>query len=266
MKPTEIKANEILKKILTILLICLLSMAFYACAKPQVTPPEPTLVEATGAVEGLGSPTESALPKFEGEEEKPEEGGIKEPVIVGPSAETEWSEIIWSELPEHIPVQDASYLKASELVINGITKGTTREELIEKLGQPLKIEADDSANLPVFYEYADATYLFEEDSNTVTMINIYGKTDQTTRNIQVGDSFIDTLNKFLREKDYRTSANNAFYGTVSHGNINFGWVAYSGDYGKPTIVIVSEEYSYCFMKIHFKNNAVSFIQVFFTLG
>jgi len=166
--------------------------------------------------------------------------------------------------PTETTANTIPYLTADELAVNGISRETTREEIIQKLGQPINIEQDELN--AEWHDYGDVQYVFEDKEDlTVGYIIIKNKTNQTPRNIQIGDKFKDVLDKFPQEKDYRLN-NGLFYGEEnqpSNNGSSFGWVSETSDSGRPTICVVSEKGS-PFMKIHFKDDIVEWMQIFYT--
>jgi len=170
------------------------------------------------------------------------------------------NEIFTAAAEEPTSFSAIPYLKANEVTVNGVTGATTRAQLIKLLGQPDSSESDEDYEIE-FYNYGDIRYVFEYGSDTVTSINIRSTTNQTPRNIQVGDKFDDVLNKFPQEKDYRTSDDGAFYGSVENLAPNFGYVTEEGDYGSPSIILATES-SVPFFKVHFKDGLVEWMQVF----
>lgn len=156
-----------------------------------------------------------------------------------------------------IQPEEITYLKASELVVNGIGAGTTREQLVAKLGEPLSMETDELGGIS--YDYGNVMFFFF-DSDTVTSVNVNSKAGQTPRGIQAGDAFDEVIQKFPRENDYRTSPGNSFYGTADMGGHSYGYILDEGDYGDPTMIVVTERGT--FLKVHFQNGAVDFMQLF----
>jgi len=101
------------------------------------------------------------------------------------------------------------YLTASELVVNGIGTGTIREQLVEILGKPLSVEEQDE--ITEIYRYSNADIYFYHGEIVLFLITDY--MDRTPRNIQVGDTFQEIIDKFPQERDFNTSEGHLFYGT-----------------------------------------------------
>ena len=166
-----------------------------------------------------------------------------------------------------LPTKSPDYLKSSELILNGISGGMTREQLVEKLGQPKSIEDfyKGLSAMPLFiYEYdniiCDFEQRVEQGEYFINSIMIKGNVSQTPRNIQVGDNFKDVLNKFPQEKDYRTNENGIFYGTMEYHGVNYGYIYYED---KNPAISVSSEKSSEFIKIYFNNGIVREILICF---
>ena len=162
--------------------------------------------------------------------------------------------------------QQYGYLRSSELVVNGVSAETTPEELVELLGQPdnmLEETIGDGVYIFYTYDYGDVTYdvVFDGDTIFIDCIRVTGKTDQTPRNIQVGDRFEDVLGKFPQDKDYKQSSDGSFYGVVRHGDTNFGDVHKEDD--RVVITLVGEK-PWPFMKVYFKNDIVEEIVITLT--
>jgi|GEM_PF-3608933 len=171
--------------------------------------------------------------------------------------------------------EQPGYLTHSEIVVNGVSGTIVSEELIALLGEPDSIEnfGDDDYTEWRSCDYGNVQYGFEVmtekgiERSFLNYIEITGITNQSPRDIKVGDSFESVLNKFPQEKDYRTDERSAFYGLPEHASNNFGWVdeGGSGDFGYygerySTIIVASETGS--FIKVHFEDGFVIAIQVF----
>ena len=158
---------------------------------------------------------------------------------------------------------EVTYLTAEEVQINGITDGATITQLIEKLGQPNAIRSEESFHFNAqvtVYDYGKVEYIFLAESAELLSIEVYGKTTDTPRNIQIGDSFRKTLAKFPREQNYRDSTGGAFYGTITPAGTNVGYVIHN-EYVH-VIQITPEIPEYTLM-IYFEKNAVSRITALF---
>jgi len=156
-----------------------------------------------------------------------------------------------------------SYLSTGDLVVNGVS--LTNKNFPRKFDPPLNIEIDEYGNK----EYDYGAFRYFEDSDGSGAVHIIGKTVLTPRNIQVGDSFQEVMNKFPQERDFRTTPDGNFYGVMElRGDFYYdcGRVNEGGDpqYGGEGLTISIFSESDPWIKVHFEGGLVSSIMVYLT--
>ena len=159
------------------------------------------------------------------------------------------------------PKERIPYLKASEVVINGIAAGTTREELLQRLGPPRNgNDADDCEyDGVVFFMGINAARPDDRNADPVFAAEVTQPIAQTPRGIQVGDAFDEVMAKFPQEKDFRGEPDGSFYGTTSDFGFPFGYVREEN--GERSISIHTER---PILQIDFKNGVAVRIFVMYT--
>lgn len=114
------------------------------------------------------------------------------------------------------------YFKGSEAVYRGVNGDMGPEDVIRLLGEPMaQDESDDNGYLSYSLDYSDASYYFssamneydELDRYYIESIMIKSGNYSLPRNIKLGDTFFNTMEKFPRDKDWLIDPNNCFYGT-----------------------------------------------------
>jgi outer membrane protein assembly factor BamE (lipoprotein component of BamABCDE complex) len=117
------------------------------------------------------------------------------------------------------------YFQSDEAQYNGIKiPSTSTEELLSLLGEPISTDSYSGGSASYVYNYDDATYYaieMQHEVNGVMVPHIGINTISvrknvgapSPRNIQIGDSFEDVLNKFPQEKNYLSDPGGYFYGS-----------------------------------------------------
>ncbi|MDR1664911.1 MAG: hypothetical protein LBR83_08345 [Clostridiales bacterium] len=144
-----------------------------------------------------------------------------------------------------------NYVEAEELTVYGIKAGTTREGLVEKLGQPKKktpySDSLTGAEAEV-YDYGNVRfYLAPAENAAVVLAEINGMTahaGDTPRYIQVGDMMEDCIFKFPNEYDFSENASGLIYGKEPADGAWGGSARYTAiDFGVSSVIrVVSEKY------------------------
>ena len=156
------------------------------------------------------------------------------------------------------------YFKGSEAIYRGVNGDLKPEEVIEMLGQPLaQDQSDEDGYLSYFLEYSDASYYFagvmgedeEFDRYYLESIMINSGNYSLPRNIKLGDTFFNTMEKFPRDKDWLEDLNNCFYGINTLDGFGGACFSHEDDEGNiyDSIVLVPTEYV-PYLKLEFTNN------------
>lgn len=156
------------------------------------------------------------------------------------------------------------YFKGSEATYRGINKDMEPEDVIRMLGQPMaQGESDEDGYLSYFLDYSDASYYFsagieeydELDRYYIGSIIIKTGNYSLPRDIKLGDTFYNTMDKFPRDKDWLTDPNNCFYGTNTLDGFGGACFSHEDEDGNThdSLVFVPMDYV-PYMKLEFTNN------------
>ena len=115
----------------------------------------------------------------------------------------------------NLTVMTADELNQFELLRANWTEDQMIQSGLEKQANELAGERTYS-NQSVTYSYGN----IYGNNKTPDFVDVHGTIDgKGPRDIAVGDTFDGVLNKFPREKDWRTSENGEFYGKVSKESV-----------------------------------------------
>lgn len=110
------------------------------------------------------------------------------------------------------------YFMSQEAYYRGVGTGTTEEELVEILGNPVSVIDTPEDITTKMYVYEDAIYSFtpyglnDNSENRLYLISVTGGQYETIRGLKVGATLEDVFSKFPQEQDYSNNDDGLFFG------------------------------------------------------
>lgn len=156
------------------------------------------------------------------------------------------------------------YFKGSEAMYRGVSGDNQPEDIKNQLGVPIHEEENIAGGDDPSYilDYEDASYYFvshiDEDGSLVRYylesIIVKSGNHNLPREIKLGDTFYDTMEKFPREKDWLSDPYNCFYGINTLDGFGGACFSYEDEDGTShdSIVLVPTEYT-PYLKLEFTN-------------
>lgn len=165
------------------------------------------------------------------------------------------------------------YFKGSEAMYRGVNGDLQPDDVIGMLGQPVaQDQSDEEGFLSYYLEYNDASYYFagvldedeEFDRYYLESIMINSGNYSLPRNIKLGDTFFNTMEKFPRDKDWLEDLYNCFYGINTLEGFGGACFTYDDEDANTydSIILVPTEYV-PYLKLEFTNKILQSAMIVF---
>lgn len=181
--------------------------------------------------------------------------------------EYETVEVLYEDIKSKLPVRvefkphhlDEPVLSASEI--------TSLDLFNDKiLKSDMTVDNSSKDNFPTYVE-GSITYKFTEYANTIWSIKVTGETDfALPRNIEVGQTFTEVVNKFPNEQNYINADQGLIYGEISTDIELQGAAAYIvASNGQQVFTLYTANHT-PMMIVTFKDGLVNELEVYFYIA